>query len=337
MEAKASLKLGPAQGPLDFVTVVYGQEVLLLKLQARSFRLFVRDRDIGSIVIIINEENPTRTIAQIEENVLPEYGQFLSRVKLVRGDQLVKAGITANGWRKQQTMKLLISRRIANACYVVLDAKNHFIAPASVDNFLTPDRRMRTFRARQRGSLMPFFVNAMEYFGLDPEQYLDRAMPATTPYALSTVCVRGMLDEIEERERVTFADFFHAPRRHLTEFFLYFAFLEARCSPIENLYAFGRRNTLTLFTKYPDTEDQLKEALAKLKQREIIMFGLHKNRILSLDRHSARAISNHWAKVGLFPDKSASAIYMKTLRQTIKSEMNAAEKREPKQETQVLL
>ena len=260
------------------------------------------------------------TIAAIKEQVIPEYGHFESRVKIVRGDDLLQTKVAANGWRKQQTLKLLISRHIEHSTYVVLDAKNHFIRQASIDNFVTPDRRMRSFRARQRGSLMSFFVNAVTYYGLDPNDYLDSAMPATTPYVLSTGCVRRMLAEIESREQMAFAEFFHTPRRHLTEFFLYFAFLMAHCRPIEDLYEFGRRNTLTLFTRYPDTEAQLQEALKKLSERSIVMFGLHKNRILSLDKHSARTITNHWADVGLFPDRSASAVYLKALREVIKSE-----------------
>lgn len=314
MTEKGSLS---PQSSLDFVTVVYYPEVLLLKLQARSFRLFLEDQRIGNIYIVVNEDDPRPTVSFIEEQVLPEYGPYASRVKIVAGNKLQAISTPVNGWRKQQTLKLLVARTIESEAYLALDAKNHFIKKCNVLNFLTPEGLMRTFRARQRGSLMQYFVNSANYFDLDPATYLDAAMPATTPYALSTRLVREMMDAIEKKEGTSFEDFFHAPHRNVTEFFLYFTYLVKYHSPIEQFYKFGKRNAVTLFTRWPDTEEKLREALEKLSEPSIVVFGLHKNRVMTLDKHFGRIISNYWAKVGLFADKSDAAVYLQGLRKSV--------------------
>lgn len=313
-----------ARGPLDFVTVVYRPEVLLLKLQARSMRLFLRDDRIGSIHILVNEEDPKPTIAKLESEVIGEYGHFGSRVRIVAANELQDGSLSVNGWRKQQTLKLLVARQVESASYVTLDAKNHFIKNSSVSSFLDNEGRMKTFHARQRGSLMQYFINAAKYFDLDPEKYLDEAMPATTPFVLSTSIVRNMMSFIEAKEGVPFETFFHSPHRNVTEFFLYFAYMVKLCSPIEQFYSFGPRNAVTLFTRWPDTEEKLRAALDRLSDPEIVMFGLHKNRVMNLDRHFGRLISNYWAKVGLFPSKTDSALYLKELRNSVQPLANVA-------------
>ena len=163
------------------------------------------------------------------------------------------------GWRKQQTLKLLISHTLRNDFYVVLDGKNHFIRPVNRATFVTADGKMKSFRARQQGSLRPYFVNACAYFGLDPELYVNSAMPATTPFVLSRRLVRELLDAIQVQERTPFTEFFHAPKRKKK---MYFAFIKVpRHSPIDDLYKFGKRNTVTLFTRWPDTKEQLETRL----------------------------------------------------------------------------
>lgn len=303
--------------PIDFATVVYRPEVLLLKLQARSFRLLMREQAVNDIFILVNEDDPRSTLSAIEQEVLPEYGHFLPKVKIVEGNSLQRLPPSVNGWRRQQTLKLLAAKLVQSDVYVTLEAKNHFIRPAGSDAFLTRDGKMKSFRARQRGSLMPFFINALTYFGLDAEAHLDAAMPATTPFPLSAPLVREMMEGIEAREGVSFEQFFHSPNRNVTEFFLYFAHLVRVHSPVESVYSFGRRNTVTLFTRWPETDEQVRDALKKLSHASIVMFGLHKNRILKADDNTKREVCECWAAAGLFADVEEASRYLEVLKKSI--------------------
>jgi hypothetical protein len=287
---------------LDLVTVIYYRELLLLKLQARSIAAFVDHSAIGQIVVVVNEDTPAQTLATMEairEEVVVEYGRLGERLRIIDGATLHQAEIASNGWRKQQTLKLLVARELQSECYVALDGKNHFIRPVDAATFLDATGKMRSFRARQQGSLNKFFVSSCSYFGVDPERYVNAAMPATTPFVLSTTLVREMIDFIEKKESCTFTEFFHAPRRNVTEFFLYFAFLVANHSPIEDVYAFGKRIAVTLFTRWPDTPERVHAALDKLSDASSVVFGLHSNRLPALDAAAIETICRCWVACGL--------------------------------------
>ena len=305
---------------VDFLTVVYKREVLLLKLQARSFASFMDPSGVGTLMIVVNDPDPAGTRALLEEHVMPEYGAFRKSVVVIDATDLPDTQYPVNGWRRQQSVKLLAAQQLTREHYIALDAKNHFIKPCSVGDFILPDGRMRTFRTQQKGSLQPYFRNVAEYFGVDPEPYVEQSMPATTPYVLSRPLVVALIDEIERREGESFADFFHKPKRHITEFFLYFFYLLSLDRPLEQIYRFGPRNTVTLFTRWPNTEEQLREALDKIDQPPILMFGLHSNRAVSIDDHFARIVRDMWVRVGLFADDREALTYFNDLRRSIDDE-----------------
>lgn len=308
----------PPATALDFVTVVYAPEIELLRLQARSFARFMDAEGVGAIVLIVNEVEPADCVAALEDRVLPEYGGYAERVRILSVADFPPTRHNPRGWRRQQSLKLLVARVLEADRYVVLDAKNHFVKPSDVSRFVTPDGRLRSFKAQmRRASLRGFFENSVSYFGLDPEELLDATMPATTPYGLHRSIVCDLLDRIEHDEGVGFGDFFHAPGRDATEFFLYFGYLNTLGVPLDELYEFGGRPAVTLFSRFPETEEQLAEVIGKVQRRGVMMFGLHKNRVLSVNEHFTNVICDLWTDVGLFEDRAAANAYFAALRASI--------------------
>lgn len=303
---------------IDFVTITYRPEVLLLKLQARSMARFLDANDVGEIVVIVQGDAPADTIVAIAEEVLPEYGALRSRVRIVTQAELMGIRQAATGWVQQQVLKLAISRTLSAEHYVALDAKNHFINPANALNFVGTDGKALTYRIKGHGSLSRALDNAAKYFNVDLTSPETRLMPTTTPYTLVRAKVEAMIDEVERREGVAFADWFMAPRRYVTEFFLYFAYISATEPGVDALYRFGGRNTVTLFTRWPETEEALNAALAKLADPKMIIFGLHKNRIAQLDEASEAKVTQRWLDAGLFPSAAVASDYLARLREAVK-------------------
>jgi hypothetical protein len=316
------LRRGRRQRAQTYVTVTYRAELALLRLQARSFRKFVPPKLVERIVVIINEVDAAETLDAFRRDILPEYGDLARKVEVVQANELMADRGALRGWRKQQTLKLLYARRTTAAAYIVLDSKNHFIKRVSDTTFVGAEGRARSFRAAQRGSLMPYFVNSLRYFGLDPAEHVDRAMPATTPYVLDSAAVRDLLDDIEDREGVSFEKFFHAPGRDVTEFFLYFAHL-LRSNSVETLYRFGPRNAATLFTRWPESEEDIEQVLAKARKPSSVMFGLHKNRVGVLTGAHRKAVTDIWVEAGLFEDEAEAEAWLRALADEL--ELRAAE------------
>jgi hypothetical protein len=138
----------------------------------------------------------------------------------------------------------------------------------------------------------------MEYLGLDAEAMLARPMPATTPYILYADVVREMMSFVADREDALFERFFLLDRR-LTEFFLYFGYLHLTQRDPEQLYSFGKRIAVTLFTRWPEREEDIAKALGHLASPQYRLFGLHRNRTATLSPEHRALVIRFWQEAGL--------------------------------------
>ncbi|MFC7734383.1 DUF6492 family protein [Roseomonas sp. GCM10028921] len=131
---------------LDFVTVAYGPDLPLLRLQARSLALYL-DRDAcGAILVIGNDPRNRFLAAQFRETVLPAYGPLAPAVRYVDAAEVSDfSGIAraGQGWRRQQGLKLDVHRLVRTRGYVTLDCKNHLTRPTRADAFADGKGRLR--------------------------------------------------------------------------------------------------------------------------------------------------------------------------------------------------
>ena len=63
---------------LDLATVVYRDELPLIRLQARSIARMLDPRGIGAILVVVNDREEEACLAALRE-VLPEVGVFAHR------------------------------------------------------------------------------------------------------------------------------------------------------------------------------------------------------------------------------------------------------------------
>jgi hypothetical protein len=208
--------------------------------------------------------------------------------------------VSVGGWRTQQSLKLLISSYVETPNYLLLDAKNHFVRPVSMRTFFDGKTgKMRTFKVANHDALQNYLTNSLEYFGVEPR---GSYLPATTPFTMSTIAVRALVQNVIERERSSFDEFMHRSGRDVTEFFLYYAFIEKHFGGVDQLYRYGGRNTVTFFTRYPKTPEQIESLIQLLYEDKTLVFGLHKNRVQNLDDEFVKKIKDFWLSRGLFGD-----------------------------------
>lgn len=283
----------------DIVTVAFSGDLALLRLQARSLRLFFDEHAIGRIFVLENDPDPAAFAARFEAEVLPEYGDLAGRVALVSRADLLPDTFSSTGWRAQQALKLLIARRITAEAYIVLDAKNHFLRPVGYGTFVDGEGRFASTRYVPKGNMREYFYHSLRYFGLDPGVAARAAMPATTPYVLYAPLVRHLVAYIEAREGGTFAEFFLGKTRHVTEFFMYFGFMLRFAIDPESLYYFASSRTVSLFTGSSDGTAAVTRVLKSLRDERIVAFGLHRNRIHNLSSLEREQLSDVWSGCGL--------------------------------------
>src|SRR6476620_4011421 len=86
---------------------------------------FLDESQVHEVLVIDNSASgiPKDILAELRK----EYAHLAGRVEVVRPDDVCRVPATG-GWRSPQALKLRIADRVATTRYVVLDAKNHFIA-----------------------------------------------------------------------------------------------------------------------------------------------------------------------------------------------------------------
>lgn len=300
--------MGVVVQKLELVTVCFSGELRLLRLQARSLRLFACRRLVTGIKVVVNDPDVAGFKRAFEDQVLPEYGAFADRVEIVGYPALWGSGTyPANkGWQTQQALKLLAARTIDKAHYLVLDAKNHFIRCISAADFFAPDGRMRSQLYRIHPPFIPHFKNACRYFGLAELPDLNTGLPTATPFLMQRDITLSLLEEVEEREDGPFQQFFMG--RKLVEFYLYYAYLLARHGPIEAFYERRGRISATLFGGMSDDPVRSADTLTQVNNSEVRCMGVHREILKTGNPDIVTMVQQNWRRFGLI-DSMAEGHY----------------------------
>ncbi|MFI8633281.1 DUF6492 family protein [Microbacterium sp. NPDC077663] len=298
--------------PLTFVTVVFEAEIPLLELQARSMSRYLDPSSVDRILILDN--CVLGLSGHSRRRLLREYGALQRRVRFARTTELIDPGATG-GWRSQQAAKLAIARRVETPHYVVLDAKNHFTRATRAAEFV--DATGRAFGRSHpytshplRGSL----VGTLTYLGADSSQ-IERAVsafpPTATPFVFDTDTVRALMDDIERRSGLVFAEEFE--RRKLLEFFLYAGWVETRGPGLPVL-----RNNLPIPspTVWPKAAsvDGIRAAVAEHRRDDAAVFAVHRQVLAAADPVTRDRIAEAWTTFGLFPDAASAGSFIRRFR-----------------------
>jgi hypothetical protein len=287
------------------VTVVFDKEYEFLVLQARSLRLFA-PRDLFASVLVI-DNSIGGTSEAVRRRLLAEYGDLASRVRFLnRVDFAIVT--TGWGWVTQQILKLLAADAVATERYVVLDAKNHFVAPVGRGSFEAPDGRARMSMTAYRGHALEAHLDrVLAFVGLDPAAYVDRFPQTRTPFVFDTASVRDMVRTLPRRDGETFEAFFI--RHDVTEFFLYSAWLLKTPGAFEALYSVEDFELPGVWPHYADAEG-CRSTIASLDRAMAPVFGVHRDALTLLDRRARAVVAAFWAGRGLFRSREAAEAFI---------------------------
>ena len=207
---------------LDFITVVFRDELPLLEIQARSLDLYTSPADVGQITIIVNDTQ------EIVDYINPAWwGKHKDKVVIKHGKQF-----TATGWESQQLLKLVTVADSTATWAMVLDAKTWFVKELKLDRLF--DTNGKPWTGSVPG-LPGVFVEARTFV----ENHYSIKMPKIVgpngvPYLFHVDTVKSMIAEFDN-----FTEFFLTNVKFpnfITEFFLYSGYVIKRYGNIEELY-----------------------------------------------------------------------------------------------------
>lgn len=287
---------------LTFVTVVFEPELALLRLQARSLARFLDEACVAAIIVLDNCAGGMSRRAR--RAVIAQFGPTLApRVSIVRTAELGVHG-GAEGWRSQQAAKLLIASRIRTPHYVIIDAKNHLIAPAGADTFVDE-------AGRARGGTHPYSAHplrkdlerTLRYLGADDgqiERAIDDFPPTATPFVIDTALARSMIDDIESTAGEPFGAAFE--RARLLEFFLYsgWSILRGHGVPVT-----GEPIRSPIIWPGKATEQGAQDAIRDALETNASWFSVHRRVLFRAGAGTRRHIIEFWASRGLMSTAEA--------------------------------
>lgn len=316
---------------LSIVTVVFRDEIALLRLQAVSLARFFRAADVTEILVLVNDVEESATVEAVRQ-ILPAYGPLADRVRIMRPDTLFAEGTPPRGpfararsaltwlpkrldhplcrgwrgnpgWRIQQALKLAAARVATGSHLLVLDAKNHFLAPVAAADFVAPDGRARWRLITVPQAQRAWVTASFRRFGLAPPP-ADRPLPpSVTPFCVARPVLTEALLAIEARVGPVEAFFATNPGKE-TEFMLVLAFVFARHGALEPVFAEGLAPPATVF--HAASSARIGAVLGEAERGAAKIFAVHRLRAGSMSEEERLRIAALWRERHLVADEAAA-------------------------------
>jgi hypothetical protein len=212
---------------IDLVTVVFQDELPILKLQAASVARYCQNIGIRNIYVVVNDDDDT--IHKIDATW---WGDLANHV-LVIPRSAFSTEFVSNGWVSQQVLKLLTASISYNAWSMVLDAKTIFVREVKLSELIDPQGRACVGRMATFPVFEPARLIVNELFNINMTQQLG---PGGVPFMLQNDTVRLMIGEISFLTGRSFPRWFQGNGK-LTEFMLYSGYVQHKFGGFDMFYS----------------------------------------------------------------------------------------------------
>ncbi len=299
---------------IDILTVTFAGELESLKLQVRSVERFF-DRDLINRYYII--WNDLSQIAQLVDAVREVSTWLFERVLFLKGSDLCNVETLAKGWLIQQVLKLKGLAIAESKIVLVLDTKNHLIAPFGLTDIYS-ERGLPLVSVVNYGNKPAFKAlldGGLDYFDVETsDQIIAEGLPTTTPYLMYSEIARGLISYIEKREEQEFERSFLIGnlKYKSTEFLLYYSYLLSKHGGISELYDTQPANSITFFKSSPKDAAGIKMAIGRLQHPRVKFLAIHRVRMPRLSDEERCAFIDLWVSRNIFESQEQCIAYIES-------------------------
>lgn len=224
---------------IDLITVVFQQELPLIKIQAHSIELYLESQRINKIFVVVDGDD------SVADQLNPNWwGINNNKVQVIVRSQLGLAP-QLDGWSRQQLYKLLAAEQAESKWSMCLDAKTWFVQPLLWDKLFDHQGLVRfsSFPTIENFKDAQIFLE--EFYNIKLPHVIG---PGGVPFMFKTELVKEMTQNIVQRTGVSFFDWFciHVMDPHrITEFMLYSGYVTYKLGSYSNLYSKDQYYTVT--------------------------------------------------------------------------------------------
>jgi len=272
---------------IDIVTVVFDQEIPILRVQAESIARYCRNIGIRNIYVIVNDDEDT--IHKIDAGW---WGDLANHV-LVVPRSAFSTQFVDNGWVSQQALKLLAASMSYNTWSMILDAKTIFVRELQLEHILDEQGRAKVGTLPVFPIFEPTRLMINELYGIDMK---DQLGPGGVPFFFQNDAVRLMIAETTFLAKKSFPIWFQA-RGRITEFLLYSGYLQYRFGGYDTFYA--PNTAFNVANISHDEVDQFDTKLTQMQDPRTLTVSIHRAAWQQLTEDQRQAYQFRLIEAGL--------------------------------------
>jgi hypothetical protein len=250
---------------IDIVTVVFEQEIPVLRAQAQSLALFGQKLGIRNIYVVLND---SETIAS---QIDPAWWGSLANSVLVIPRTAFSTPFVSDGWVSQQVLKLLAASMSYNTYSMIMDAKSLLIKEIDPAQFISNTGQIHTGLLDVYPVFEPSRKITSELFDIDLKKQLG---PGGVPFIMHNDTVRMMIAETTMRTKTSFPYWFQQ-KGMLTEFILYSGFVQFLCGGLTVLYS-DKNKLGTQVNVSHDEVDQWNQKFFQMTRLDTFSVSIHR-------------------------------------------------------------
>ena len=223
---------------IDFITVVFRQELFYLQIQAQSIEQYVDTDKIGTIFVVVNDQESVCSLVDTDW-----YGVNKHKVKVIWAESF---GCTnfLDGWTSQQYYKLATAKIADSKWSACLDAKTWFVRQLDFDLLFDNQGRVKLSSFPTIPVFRPAEQSVNNFFGITNKQVIG---PGGVPFLFNTEEMNLLVEYLNQRNTNLFAYFTKAVQNptFITEFMFYSGWIAYRHGDHSKLYSNDQYYTVT--------------------------------------------------------------------------------------------
>lgn len=250
---------------IDIITVVFEQEIPVLRAQAQSIALNCQRIGIRNIYVVLND------VETIAAQIDPAWWGPLANNVLVIPRTAFSTPFVENGWVSQQVLKLLAASMSYNTYSMIMDAKTIFVRELDLKNIVDNTGKILTGRVPIQPVFEPSKKIVEQLFEIELPEQLG---PGGVPFIVHNDTVRMMIAETTLRTRTSFPLWFQQQGR-VTEFILYAGFVKFLCGDLSVLYSEQNKLGHVINVSHDETDSWLIK-ISQMANKNAITVGVHR-------------------------------------------------------------
>ena len=252
---------------IDFITVVFRQELFCLEIQARSIEQYIDSNKIGTIFVVVNDQESVCSLVDTDW-----YGVNKHKVKVIWAQSF---GCTdfLNGWASQQYYKLATANIADSKWSACLDAKTWFVRTLDFDLLFEQDGRVKLASFPTIPVFRPAEQAVNKFFNIDSRQVIG---PGGVPFLFNTEEMRFLTQYLIQKNTNLYNYFTHAVQYPtlVTEFMFYSGWIAYKHGNHQKLYSNDQYYTVTNIADF-ETEN-FDDKFNQMLQEQNLTASIHR-------------------------------------------------------------